>query len=159
MCYSFFSLSFCSMPIGLQALEETYFTWSNPRWVSFQFNQEPSWLPIYRHLAFPRFVFVSPNHTRIQNTIGTERLRHHPQNIGVGHAIFLLFHPWNSNLKIEQLHGPANSSIKLLSLPSIQQQSANPLGWMTVLLSRQPTIFSKTETPKTIFPIPRKHRF
>ena len=23
---------------------------------SFQFNQEPSWLPIYRHLAFPRFV-------------------------------------------------------------------------------------------------------
>ena len=44
------------MPIGLQALKETSFTWSNLRWVSFQFNQEPSWLPIYRHLAFPRFV-------------------------------------------------------------------------------------------------------
>ena len=44
------------MPIGLQALEETCLTWSNPRRVSFQFNQEPSWLPIYRHLAFPWFV-------------------------------------------------------------------------------------------------------
>ena len=30
------------MPISLQALEETRFTWSNPRRVSFQFNQEPS---------------------------------------------------------------------------------------------------------------------
>ena len=44
------------MPIGLQALEETSFTWSNPRRVSFQFNQKSSWLPIYKHLAFPRFV-------------------------------------------------------------------------------------------------------
>ena len=94
----------------------------------------------------------------------TERLGHHPQNIGVGHTIFLLFHPWNSNLKIEQLHGPANSSIELVSLPSTQQQSANPLGWMSVLLSRQPMIFSKTETPKkkisysTKTQIPKKFR-
>ena len=44
------------MHIGLQAPEETCFTWSNPRRVSFQFNQEPSWLPMYMHLAFPRFI-------------------------------------------------------------------------------------------------------
>ena len=78
--------------------------------------------------------FTLPNHARIQNTIVTERLRHHPQDFGVGHAFFLLFHPRNSKLKIEatigfqQLNGPANSSIELLSLPSTQQQSVTSLG-------------------------------
>ena len=77
----------------------------------------------------------------------TERLRHHPQNIGVGHAIFLLFHPWNSNLKMEQLHGPANSSIELLSLPSTQQQSET--NWMNVCpILASATDFLKNRNPE-----------
>ena len=136
------------MHIGLQAPEETCFTWSNPRQVSFQFNQEPSWLPIYRHLTFPRSVSLC------QNTIGTERLRHYPQNFGVGHAFFLLFNPRNSKLKKnrsqigpQQLHGSANSSIELLSLPSTHQQSET--NWMNVC----PTLtsahyFLKNRNPK-----------
>ena len=76
------------MPIGLQALEETCFTWSNPRRVSFHFNQEPSRLPIYRHLAFPWFVSFRKITYESKNILVTERLGHHPQNIAVGHAFF-----------------------------------------------------------------------
>ena len=36
------------------------------------------------HLSQIRF--ASPNHAQIQNIIVTERPRHHPQNIGIGHA-------------------------------------------------------------------------
>ena len=151
------------MHIGLQAPEETCFTWSNPRRVSFQFNQEPSWLPIYRHLAFPRFVSLCqityrhlafPRFVSLcQNIIVTERHRHHPQNFGVGHAFFLLFHPRNSKLKKnrsqigpKQLHGSANSSIELLSLPSTHQQSET--NWMNVCpILTSATISSKTEPP------------
>ena len=151
------------MPIGLQALEETCFTWSNPRRVSFQFNQEPSWLPIYRHLTFPRFVSLCQitHESKTPSWLKDPDIIH--KILEKATPFFLLFHPRNSKLKKieasigpQQLHGPANSSIKLFSLPSNQQQSVNPLGWMSVLHSRQPTIFSKTEPPQKIFPIPRK---
>ena len=44
------------MPIGLQALEEHALPDQTRVGFSFPFNQEPSWLPIYRHLTFPRSV-------------------------------------------------------------------------------------------------------
>ena len=77
----------------------------------------------------------------------TERHRHHPQNFGVGHAFFILFHPRNSKLKkIEQLHGPANSSIELLSLTSTYQQSET--NWMNVCpILASATDFLKNRTP------------
>ena len=57
MCYSFFSLlSFCYRAYWSVNPWGTCFTWSHPRRVAFQFNQEPSWLPRYRHPAFSRFV-------------------------------------------------------------------------------------------------------
>ena len=87
------------MHIGLQAPEETCFTWSNPCRVSFQFNQEPSWLPIYRHLAFPRFVSLCQITHESKTSSWLKDIRHHPQNFGVGHAFFLLFHSRNSKLK------------------------------------------------------------
>ena len=45
-----------------------------------------------------------------------------------------------ATIGLQQLHGPANSSIELLSLPSTQQQSITSLGWMSVLFSCQPPI-------------------
>ena len=57
MCYSFFSLlSFCYRAYWSVNPWGTCFTWLYPRRVAFQFNQEPSWLPRYRHLAFSKFV-------------------------------------------------------------------------------------------------------
>ena len=49
-----------------------------------------------------------------------------------------------------QLHGPANSLIELLPLPSTQQQSVTPLGWMSVLISRQPPICQNRNPPQNI---------
>ena len=57
--------------------------------------------------------------------------------------------------KIEQLHGPANSSIELLSLPSTHQQSET--NWMNVCpILASATDSSKQKPPQKIFPIPRK---
>ena len=151
------------MPIGLQALEETCSTWSNPRRVSFQFNQEPSWLPIYRHLAFPRFVSLCQIAHESKTSSWLKDIDIIHKIFGVGHAFFLLFHPRNSKLKKnrsqigpQQLHGSANSSIELLSFPSTHQQSET--NWMNVCpILTSATISSKTEPPpKKIFPIPRK---
>ena len=50
----------------------------------------------------------------------------------------------------QQLHGPANSSIELLSLPSTQPQSVNWHGWMSVLFWRQPPIPLNRNPPKNI---------
>ena len=136
------------MPIGLQALEEHALP--DQTRAGFLFN-------LIRTPRLSQIRFTLPNPTRIQNTIGTERLRHYPQNFGVGHAFFLLFHPRNSKLKKIrslhrplQLHGPANSSIELLPLPSTLQQSA-PIGWMSVLFSRQPPIPQNRTPPKKYF--------
>ena len=58
----------------------------------------------------------------------------------------------NSNLKtlaatsLQQIHGTVNSSIELL-LTVFPKQSVTQLGWISVLISSQPTIRSKTETP------------
>ena len=151
MCYSYFPLlSFCYRTYWSVNPWGTRFTWLHPHWVAFQFNQEPSWLPRYRHLTFSRF--VSLNHAQIQIIMMTERLRHHPQNIGAGHT-FLSFIPstWNSNLKIlattglQRFHGMANSSLELL-LTVCPKQSVTQLRWISVLISHQPTICSKTET-------------
>ena len=112
---------------------------------------------------FPDFVSLCQITHESKNIIVTERPRHHPQNIGVGHALFFSFIP-SSELQTKknrslhrplQLHGPGNSSIELLSLTSTQQQSVTPLVWMSVLISRQPSIRQK-QTPQKIFPIPRK---
>ena len=56
-----------------------------------------------------------------------------------------------SHIGPQQLHGLANSSIELLSLPSTQQQSVNLLGWMSVLLSRQPPIRQNRNPEKKYF--------
>ena len=45
-----------------------------------------------------------------------------------------------ATIGLQQLHGQANSSIELPSLPSTQQQSVTLLGWISVLILRQPTI-------------------
>ena len=59
MCSHFFSLlSFCYHAYWSVNPWGTYFTWSHPPRVAFQFNQEPSWLPRYRHLAFSRFISI-----------------------------------------------------------------------------------------------------
>ena len=98
----------------------TCFTWSRPRQVAFQFNQEPSWLLRYRHLTFSRFVSLRQIPHESKTSSGLKDPRRHPQHIGAGHA-FLSFIPsiWNSNLKIlattnlQQIHGMVNSSIEL----------------------------------------------
>ena len=141
------------MPIGLQALEETCFTWSNPRRVSFQFNQEPSWLPIYRHLTFSRFVslcqitheFKTPSWLKDSDII---------HKILEYATPFFTFIPSSelqskknrSQIGPQQLHGPANSSIELLSLPSTQQQSLT--NWMNVC----PILASATDSLKNRTP-------
>ena len=57
MCYTFFPLlSFCYRAYWSANPWGTYFTWSHPLRVAFLFNQEPSWLLRYRHLAFSRFI-------------------------------------------------------------------------------------------------------
>ena len=57
MLLIFFSLlSFCYRAYWPVNPWGTCFTWSHPRRVAFQFNQEPSWLLRYRQLAFSRFV-------------------------------------------------------------------------------------------------------
>ena len=56
-CSFFFSLSsFCYHAYWFVNPWWTCSTWSHRRRVAFQFNQEPSWLPRYRHLTLSRFV-------------------------------------------------------------------------------------------------------
>ena len=148
------------MHIGLQAPEETCFTWSNLHRVSSQFNQEPSWLPIYRHLAFPRSVSLyqithESKHHRDWKTLSTKFWsRPHlfsyipSSELQTKKKIRSLHRPL-------QLHGPANSSIELLPLPSTLQQSET--NWMNVCpILTSATDSLKNRNPKKIFPIPRK---
>ena len=132
------------MPIGLQALEETSFTWSNPRWVSFQFNQEPLWLPIYGTSPFPDSFHFSKSRTNPKHHRDWKTQTSSTKYWSWSRLFFLLFHPRNSKLKKKnsslhrplQLYEPANSSI-------------TPLGWMSVLISRQPPI-SQNRPPQNI---------
>ena len=93
MCYLFFFsiLSLCFHAHWFVSPWGRFFTWLPPRRVAFQFNQEPSWLPIYRHLAFPRFVSFRQI-THKSKTPSWLKDWHHPQCIGAGHS-FLSFIP------------------------------------------------------------------
>ena len=147
------------MPIGLQALEEHALTDQNHAGFLFNLIRNPRGYQYIGTSPLPDS-FHFAHHTRIQNINVTERHRHHPQNFGVGHAFFLLFHPRNSKLKKirsqigpQQLHGSANSSIELLST-TIFNQLDECLSYSCV--SHR---FSKKRKPsQKIFPIPRKPR-
>ena len=144
MLLIFFSLlSLCFHTHWFVSLWGTCFTWLHPLQVAFQFNQEP---------RLSQICFVSPNHAQIQNTIVTERFRHHPQNIGAGYA-FLSFIP-SLELQCEKPshHRPSTTPWageffdRIAFFAVYPQQSVTQLGWATVLISRQPMIHSKTET-------------
>ena len=139
------------MPIGLQALEETCFTWSNPCRVSFQFNQEPSWLPIYiGTLPFPDLFRFAKSHTNPKHHRDWKTQTSSPK-FGVGHAFFLLFHPRYSNLKNRSLHRPSTVSwagefFDRIAFFAVYRTTICKYTWMNVY----PTIFSKTEPPPNI---------
>ena len=103
MCYPFFFfffflLGFCFHAIGLQALEE--YTLPDQTRAGFLFNltRNPLGYQYIGTSSFPDPFHFTKSHTN-PNTIVTERLRHYPQNFGVGHTFFLLFHSRNSKLK------------------------------------------------------------
>ena len=143
------------MHIGLQAPEETSFTWSNPRRVSFQFNQEPAWLPKYRHLGFPRLVSLCQITHESKTSSWLKKPKHHPHNFGVGHAFFLLFHSRNSKLKNRTAPWAGEFFDRIVFfLASTQQQSLT--NWMNVCPILASATDSSKQTPPQIFPIPRK---
>ena len=154
MCYSFFffSLSFCYHAYWSINLWGTCFTWLHPRRVAFQFNQEPSWLPRYRHLIFSRFISLrqTTHESKTSSGLKDSDIIHKILERATPFFFFILS-TWNSNLKIlattslQQIHGTVNSSIELL-LTVWPKQSVTQLEWISVLISSQPTIRSKTET-------------
>ena len=102
----FFSLlSFCYRAYWSVNSWGACFTWSHPRPAAFQFNQEPSWLLRYRHIAFSRFVSLRWITHESKTSSGLKDPRHHPQHIGAGHA-FLSFIPstWNSENSCHMLY-------------------------------------------------------
>ena len=88
-----------------------------------------------------------------------------PQIIGAGHA-FLSFiaSTWNTNLKIlattnlQQIHGTVNSSKEFL-LTVWPKQSVTQLGWISVLISSQPTTRSKNRNPQKFISYYTKNQY
>ena len=159
MCYSFFSLlSFCYRAYRSVNPRVTCFTWSHPRLVAFQFNQEPSSLLRYRHLAFSRFVSfhfaksrTNPKHHwdwKIQTSSTKYWSRPH---LSFLYSINLELQSEKlATTGLQQIYGTVNSSVELL-LTVCPKKSVTQVEWISVLISHQPTIRSKTETSKKYF--------
>ena len=153
MCYPFFSLlSFCYRAYWSVNPWGTCFTWSFPRQVAFQFNQETSWLLRYRHLAFSRFISLRQTTHESKISLGLKDSDIIHKILEQATPFFpLIPSTWNSNLKIlattglQQIYRTVNSFIELL-LTVCPKQSVTQLGWISVLISRQPVIRPKTET-------------
>ena len=93
MCYSFFSLlSFCYRAYWSVSPWGTCFTWSHPHRVAFQFNQEPSWLPRYRHLAFSIFVSLRQITHESKTSSGLKDSDIIHKTLEQATPFFLLFH-------------------------------------------------------------------
>ena len=99
MCYPFFFIKFL-FPCTLVCKPLRKHVLPDQTRAGFLFNliRNPCGYQYIGTSPFPDSFHFAKSHT-IQNIIVTERHRHHPQNFGVGHAFFLLFHPRNSKLK------------------------------------------------------------
>ena len=157
MLLIFFSLlSLCFPAQWFVSPWGTCFTWLYPRRVAFHFNQEPSWLPIFRHLAFPWFVsFRQITHeSKIPSWLKDSDIIH--KILEQATPFFPLFHPWNSNVKNTSHHTPSTTPWageffdRIAFFAVYPQQSVTQLGWTTVLISRQPMIRSKLKPKKNI---------
>ena len=148
MCYPFFfSLGFCFHAIGLPALEEHALPDQTRAGFLFNLIRNPLGYQYIGTSSFPDpFHFTktqtNPKHHRDWKTqTSSTKFWSRPRLFS-----FIPFSKLQTK-KIEQPHGPANSSIELLPLPSTHQQSET--NWMNVLFSRQPPI-PQNRTPPNI---------
>ena len=155
------------MPIGLQALEEHALTDQTRAGHLFNLIRNPRGYQYIGTSPFPdsfRFAksHTNPKHDRDWKTrTSSTKYWCRTRLFSFIPSSELQTKKNRSHIGPQQLHGPANSSIELLSFPSTQQQSVNSLGWMSVLLLRQPPIRQNRnpEKKKKKFPIPRKPKF
>ena len=141
MLLIFFSLlSLCFHAHWFVSPWGTCFTWLNPLRVAFQFNQEPSWLPIYRHLAFPRFVlFRQITHkSKTPSWLKDSDIIH--EILEQATPFFPLFHPWSSNVKNTSYHRPSTTPWageffdRIAFFAVYPQQYVTQLGWTNEIM-------------------------
>ena len=153
MCYPFFFFVRILFPCHWFASPwGTCLTWSNPRRVSFQFNQESSWLPIYRHLDFPRSVSLCQitHESKTPSWLKDIDIIH--KMFGEGNAFFLLFHSRNSKLKNTKASWAGEFSDRIAFNDNLQIHLNECLSYSHV----NPRFPQKQKPKKKIFPLPRK---
>ena len=141
----------------------TCFIWSHSRLVTFQFNQEPSWLLRYRHLAFYKSVSLR----RITHESKTSSGLNDPDIIHkiLEHAtpFFPLFHQFGTPIwkfwppqTFQEIHGTVNPSIELLL--TICPQTIRKTTWINLCpnLKSARDLLENRNLKNKVFPIPRK---
>ena len=157
----FFLLGFCSHAIGLQALEEYALPDQTRAGCLFNLIRKPRGYQYIGTSSFPDPFHFTKSHTN-PNTIVIERLRHYPQNFGVGHAFFLIFHPRNSKLKkkLEASIGLCNFMgeffDRITSFAVYPSTIWNQLDECLSYSHISHRFTQKQKPPQKIFPIPRK---
>ena len=151
-CRAYWSVNSC----------ETSFTWSHPRWVAFQFNQEPSWLLRYRHLAFSTFVSLRwiTHEPKTSSGLKDPDITH--RILEQAMPFFPLFHKLGTPIwkfwppqAFKHIHGTVNSSIELLL--TVCPKTIRNTTWMNLCPNLKSSHDSlKNRNLKNVFPIPRK---